>query len=324
MTTTSNAIPSSLSDLSVGNSLSCFQVTRGHAPESRIKAAFSFETKAVKLFRLTLLALLVSDIAQIPVVAQAAAQTVPLPRPRPAAANEDSALSLAERLARDPDLARIPEPDPPGVPSDCQVRMTDRIIAVFPSLPAITRGARGCGASDVVRLEGILLSDNTRIAMSPPATMRCTMAEAIAHWVRDDVAPAFAKAGPPIRALDNYASYDCRGRNNVATARTSEHGYANALDVRGVRLADGKFVQFTDRVVNREIREELRKDACARFMTVLGPGSDGHHEEHIHLDLAERVRNYKLCQWNVLDPVPEVPLPRPRPQEAPKADTPAE
>jgi hypothetical protein len=59
-------------------------------------------------------------------------------------------------------------------------------------------------------------------------------------------------------------------------------------------------------------------------MTVLGPGSDGYHESHIHIDLAERHNGYKLCQWDVRDPPPpsveaaeeDVPLPRPRPASA--------
>jgi hypothetical protein len=52
---------------------------------------------------------------------------------------------------------------------------------------------------------------------------------------------------------------------------------------------------------------------------VLGPGSDGYHEEHIHLDLMERHNNYKICQWNVWDPLPQVAplLPAARPDEAP-------
>lgn len=265
------------------------------------------------LLCLVLLALSLSEIAH----AAPKSAGVPLPRPRPAAADE--VVSLVDRILSDPDFLRIPDPDPPGIASPCQIRMTERIIAVFQSVSAITRAARGCGATDVVRLETILLPDNSRVTMSPPATMRCTMAEAVAHWVRDDVTPAFAKAGPAVRAIDNYASYDCRGRNNNPTARTSEHGFANALDIRGVRLADGKFVQFTDRNVAKDVREGLRKDACARFTTVLGPGSDGHHEEHIHVDLAERRGGYRLCQWNVLEPVPEVPLPRPRPADAPQA-----
>jgi len=48
----------------------------------------------------------------------------------------------------------------------------------------------------------------------------------------------------------------------------------------------------------------MKSSACARFSTVLGPGSDGNHEEHIHLDLAARRNNYKLCEWDVREPAP--------------------
>jgi hypothetical protein len=58
---------------------------------------------------------------------------------------------------------------------------------------------------------------------------------------------------------------------------------------------------------------------CARFSTVLGPGSDWYHEDHIHLDLMERHNNYKICQWDVWDPLPQIAplLPAGRPDEAP-------
>lgn len=252
-----------------------------------------------------------------------AAQT-PLPRPRPAdpghaaAPLNDEAASkraLIERILADPGFAKIPDPDPPGMPSACQTRLTGRMIAVFHSLPAI-RGPGDCGAPDLVQVDTIVMPDNSRVTMSPPATMQCEMAEQIIQWVRDDVGPLLARSGGAIRELDNYASYHCRGRNNVAGARTSEHGYGNAIDIRGVKLADGTFVTFTERSVARLLREELREDACARFRTVLGPGSDGYHEEHIHLDMRDRRGDFKLCQWNVDDPVANIPLPRPRPPEA--------
>ena len=48
----------------------------------------------------------------------------------------------------------------------------------------------------------------------------------------------------------------------------------------------------------------LRESACHRFTTVLGPGSDGHHEGHIHLDVAERRHGYRICEWDVREPPP--------------------
>jgi hypothetical protein len=153
--------------------------------------------------------------------------------------------------------------------------------------------------------------------------------------VRDDVAPSLTHSGPPLRVLDNFDSYECRGRNRVRAAALSEHGRADALDVRGFRLADGREFRLVDINIAKDWREKIRASACARFSTVLGPGSDGYHEEHIHLDLAERRNGYKLCEWEIREPplaqaestapspdetdaveisADEVPLPRPRPR----------
>ena len=102
-------------------------------------------------------------------------------------------------------------------------------------------------------------------------------------------------------------------------ARLSEHGRANALDIRAIKLANGQSISLTDRTVPRETRESVLHSMCARFPTVLGPGSDWYHEDHIHLDLMERRNNYKICQWNVWDPLPQIAplLPAERPEEAP-------
>src|SRR5262249_27156665 len=106
-------------------------------------------------------------------------------------------------------------------------------------------------------------------------------------------------------------------------AKLSEHGLANALDVRGLKLANGVTLSLTDRTLSRDTREKVLASVCTRFTTVLGPGSDWYHEDHIHLDLAERHNNYKLCHWGVYDPLPAVAplLPAERPAEAPPRET---
>lgn len=237
---------------------------------------------------------------------------VPLPQPRPAEAPQEQ---QGEPLEKPADAVKsTPEPPPP---SPCRLALTDA-IAIAPSLPPIT-GPGACGGDDIVRLEAVVLNDGKRVPLKPAATLRCTMATAVAEWVRNDMAALAAGLGTSVSELDNFDSFDCRGRNRVAGAKMSEHGRANALDVRGLKLANGQSIALTDRGVDRALREQVLASLCARFSTVLGPGSDWYHEDHIHLDLAERRSNYKLCQWNVWEPLPAVAplLPALRPEEAP-------
>jgi hypothetical protein len=159
--------------------------------------------------------------------------------------------------------------------------------------------------------------DGRRVALNPPATLRCTMAEAVVHWVRDELAPAAADHGSPLKAFSVDTSYECRSRNRVKGAKLSEHGNANAIDVRTLTLVDGTALAFTDLAVDKRLRERLKQGACARFTTVLGPGSDGYHENHVHLDLIERRGGYRMCQWDVRDIADVRPMPRARPTEAP-------
>jgi hypothetical protein len=268
----------------------------------RHMVAIPADTAAVKrIFLLVIMAMLCG---------LAAAHAVPLPRPRPAQA-PTMPLAQAPNVAP----AETTEPEAP-LPSACRLRLTME-LAIAPSLPPLT-GPGECGVDDVVRLEAVVLADKRRVAVIPPATVRCTFAEAIAHWVREDVTAAVRSLKAPLKSIDNFASYECRGRNRIVGAKLSEHGRANALDIRSLALGNGTRVELTDPQVSKEFRETLRRSACARFNTVLGPGSDGYHENHVHVDLAERRGGYRMCQWDVREPDEEpaagsVPLPRPRP-----------
>ena len=239
-------------------------------------------------------------------------QLVPLPRPRPPEA------PTAPVRAAEP--ATAPTPEEQG-PSDCFLRVTESLVQATP-LPAIA-GPGECGAADVLTLEAIMLPDKRRVALQPPATMRCSMAEAMANWVRDDVARVLKGLGSPLAGIENYTSYECRSRNGIPGAKLSEHGRANALDIRAFVLGDRRQFVLTDYEADEDLRKELRASACGRFTTVLGPGSDGYHESHIHVDLAERHSGYRICQWNVLTE-PPIPLPRARPPEAPQAQAQAQ
>jgi hypothetical protein len=242
----------------------------------------------------------------------AAAQATPLPRPRPAELN---AVEAPGELGLKPAMA----------PSACQLRLTpDR--AGFTPLGEIS-GPGDCGGPDIVSLERIVAKNRVPITISPPATLRCETAEAIVTWVRDDLVAAAAKLGSGLDGIENYDSFECRGQNRIAGARLSEHGRANALDIRSFRLKNGEVVHPTDAAVSKDFRLAMKTSVCARFSTVLGPGSDGYHEDHIHVDLAERRGGYRICQWDLHEGSPEadyalqsatavIPLPRPRPFDA--------
>lgn len=239
----------------------------------------------------------------------AAAAEVPLPRPRPLA-------WVAPATFADANPGLFDTADLTDAPSDCQRRL--QALAVAEPMPRLI-GPGACGGSDMVWLEAVRLEDGSRVDIHPAPMLRCPMAATLADWLRDDAAPQLATSGHLLSLVENADDYECRGRNRVVGAKLSEHAKDNAIDIRGFGLAGGGMITLTDAAVDVDLRTRLRTSACARFTTVLGPGSDGQHEAHIHLDLAERTHGMRICQWDVRTlPGPElasahVPLPLPRP-----------
>lgn len=242
-----------------------------------------------------------SAVAPIP-------QPVPLPRPRPAAHKPAWLEPLTFREAAGADFK---SEEVTSAPSECRLRLEK--IAVLTPMPRLI-GPGTCGGGDMVELHAVRLSTTLQVMVKPAPVIRCSMAEALSLWIRDEAVPRVAKAGgAALRIVDTYDDFSCRGRNRVVGARMSEHGRGNAVDVRSFTLADSKVMFLTDMHAPKDLRIGLREAACARFTTVLGPGSDGYHEEHIHLDLAERNNNYRICQWDVREPPPPPP---PKEEEA--------
>jgi hypothetical protein len=251
--------------------------------------------------RLALLVALISALLSDPILARERARDlagrragapafVPLPPPRPAAIGPVLRSPTAEQAR-----------DRPGPADEARAQCWKRLvpdIAVADLEPAID-GPGSCGASDLVSLRAIRLSGGDRVVLEPAAKVRCRMAEALADWVRADIAPMIERSKARLARLQLSASYECRPRNRVESARTSEHGAGNAVDVRALVLTDGTTVVLTEASADRALRSVVATSACARFSTVLGPGSDSSHQDHIHLDLIERRSGFRICQWNV-------------------------
>jgi len=220
-------------------------------------------------------------------------EDVPLPRPRPPFSPEPH--SFAEAAGPGFDTTNVT-----SALSDCDQRLA--AIATIELLPRLI-GPGDCGGRDMIRLDAVLLPNRKRVEVRPTAILRCAMAESFAAWVRDEASDHIAALGDALRTVDTLGSYECRGRNSVADAKLSEHGKGNAIDVRALVLAGGRHIDLTDEAVSKPLRDNLRDSACHRFTTVLGPGADSYHSNHIHLDILER-RGARICQWDVREPPP--------------------
>ena len=212
----------------------------------------------------------------IMLVAATAAAAQPLPRPRPG------------RLPPQPSQQQ--QALPQEQPSACRLRLTSE-LAIAPSIPAID-GPGECGVADVVRLEAVVLPDE-QPGRDARRRRRCAAAwrKRSCSWVREEVAPRALELGAPLRAIENYDSFDCRGRNRIRRrqAQRARQGQCARHPHRCGSPTAGSW-SSTDPQVDQDFRDGLRQSVCARFTTVLGPGSDGYHEDHVHVDLAERAR----------------------------------
>jgi hypothetical protein len=232
-----------------------------------------------------------------PTAANTIVGDIPLPRPRPSSWPEPH--SFAEAAGPNFDTASVT-----SSLSDCDQRLA--AIATIELLPRLI-GPGECGGRDMIRLDAVLLPNRKRVAINPTAVLRCPMAESFAAWVRDEASSHTAVLGDALRSVDTLGSYECRGRNGIADAKLSEHGKGNAIDVRALVTTGGRHIDLTDEMVSKPLRDDMRESACHRFTTVLGPGADSHHNNHIHLDILERHRGARICQWDVREPPPPPP-----------------
>jgi hypothetical protein len=235
-------------------------------------------------------------------------EATPLPPPRPAAAAD-----LPKGAERPAAAAEIPSPParpaeakqavsaPAASPtpasladeSACLERLT-KLGVRFESLPAIAQDQ--CGAPHPLRVSG--LPDG--LDVSPPATVTCPVAEALARWVKEVVsAEAVRHLETQAKRISIGTSYECRSRNRQAGAKLSEHAFANGVDISGFEFDRRKAIRIAAHPPESPealFQNAVRMQACAYFTTVLGPGADAAHGDHLHLDLRGRSNGYRICQ----------------------------
>lgn len=152
----------------------------------------------------------------------------------------------------------------------------------------------GCGVADAVRVFSV-----GDVTLSQGAVMECSTARVLESWVRNDVDRIVGRKGGGVTELQVAAHYVCRTRNHKRGARISEHGKGRAIDISAFTLADGTDLSVAEDWGNGRrgrLLKRLHESACGPFATVLGPGSDGYHEDHFHFDTAQRDNDYTYCR----------------------------
>jgi len=139
------------------------------------------------------------------------------------------------------------------------------------------------------------------VAVKPAATLACPIVSALDRWLADSVQPAAMRwFGARVVEIKQISAYSCRGMNGNSRAHISEHAFGNALDIAGFTLADGRHVSVKDgwKGVPEEqgFLRDVQAAACQQFTTVLAPGSNVYHYDHIHVDLMRRASQRVICQ----------------------------
>ncbi|MRI56217.1 extensin [Methylobacterium sp. DB1607] len=201
----------------------------------------------------------------------------PLPPERPPELSGEQALAL-----------KVSAPDDTAC-----LRRLERLGARFEALPPLGNGQ--CSAPRPLNVTA--LADG--VALEPAATLTCRAAEALARWTTEVQVAAQKELGDGLKSLALGGTYVCRGQNHDTDAKLSEHSFANAIDVMGYGFAKRPSLKVTAAAggtPEAAFLASVRTSACSFFRTVLGPGSDAAHGNHLHLDLRDRNAGHRLCQ----------------------------
>lgn len=160
-------------------------------------------------------------------------------------------------------------------------------------------GPGACGMMTPLRVASF---GQGSIPLKNKVTLSCPALSSVDRWMTEVVQPASQIYYGTHVAEVKAGSYSCRNRNNEYFGKISEHAFGNAMDVMGFRFADGRTITvakgWKGEAKDQAFLREIFVNACDYFTTVLAPGSDAAHADHIHMDLARHDEAYKrrICQ----------------------------
>ncbi|SDR46710.1 Uncharacterized conserved protein [Rhizobiales bacterium GAS191] len=196
--------------------------------------------------------------------------------------------------------AAKPLPALPSAAATCLAKLGASDVKAE-SAPAPPAPLSDCGIVAPVRLTSIGLANGATLDLPDRPVLDCEFATVFTDFARNLMAPlGTAMLGSQIAALGTGPGYECRGRNRLAGAKTSAHGKGIAIDLVVIMLADHRRIAVARQANTAEalFLHTMRQAACGWFTTVLGPGSDAAHAEHLHFDIARHGASdtYRICE----------------------------
>ncbi|HVT55106.1 MAG TPA: extensin family protein [Xanthobacteraceae bacterium] len=163
----------------------------------------------------------------------------------------------------------------------------------------------GRGVCGMVHPFKVAALDGGMVEVSPKATLACPIIGEVDRWIANSVQPAaMTWFGEQVAEIKQISAYSCRGMNGQPGAHISEHAFGNALDVAAFKLQSGREIVIKNAWNNGSYEErgflrDVAMDACQNFTTVLAPGSNRYHYDHIHIDLSRRASGNTYCKPQV-------------------------
>ena len=154
----------------------------------------------------------------------------------------------------------------------------------------------GCRVYNAYEVEAV-----SGVELNQSSVLNCSTVHATSLWLDRIVQPAAEDVfGERVARIEVPSSYACRTRNSIRGARLSEHAKGNAIDVSAFVLESGRRVSVLhdwngSRAEKRFLRA-VREEACGLFKTVLGPGADRYHRDHLHFDLQQHRSGGAYCR----------------------------
>jgi hypothetical protein len=246
--------------------------------------------EAMKYFPLAILALalLAADAHGAP------RGDVPLPLPRP--------TDLHGPKSPPPEDGKGEGHEKPARDEGCLERLKAAGFTFEPATPHAASNP-ACAIDTPVKLMAVPIASRLGASVRLPEEplLACRFAERFGHFLGDLAAPVIAgRLSFELKGVRTGPGYECRNRNRSATGHISAHALGIAVDVAAFELTNGKALPIKPDGDTRgqAAVTAIRTAACGWFTTVLGPGSDAAHSDHMHLDILTHGSSdrYRICQ----------------------------